>query len=249
MGLGVLVVTVLLPVVLFWVIPVYSEHRVFSQMEPEMREQFERWYHTRVAVEPEALRVAPFRTETLEAVCQLKAQLAVYEETLLTIKENLNFNPASLARGPEEIEPYRERIAAAQPLLDAFERVVRQPDYTIEVWFGPQCPEAGGRILAVNPQPLFQVLNLIYWNGRIKLMDQRIDETLEDAASLLKFVHNEPFSSLSLRAGICPLLALGGGKDLFRRAFPCCRMMPANRLSWSVWKSKRLDFRFNRPPA
>jgi hypothetical protein len=46
----------------------YSENRAFAGLSPEQIDEFDRWYSRKVSIPPDTLKIAPFTSQTLEAV-------------------------------------------------------------------------------------------------------------------------------------------------------------------------------------
>lgn len=210
--------------VLFCGTPVYLEHRALSTLsedDPDLRAQFERWYSTRINVSPEGLRVQPFSAETREAVRQFKSLLPDCVETLGAIRDDLPTDPDLIT--DEMIAMRRKHVETMQPLFEAFSKVIRQPDYTQEVWFGPENSLPRGQILVENPKLLLKVLKALYLKALIALKEGRIDEALNEAETLLVFIHPERFSSLTMRLDLFHITPALYAKNVYRKAFPQLR--------------------------
>ncbi len=245
-GIWIVSAVLLFLAVLFWGIPIYSEYRLLSKMDPDLRAQFEHWYSTRVSVAPEDLRVQPFSAETRETVRQIEIQISANDEILNTFKKEV---PADVRNITDEIiEANRQRLEAAQPLLNNFAKVVRQPDYTWEVWFNSSYPPTGGYVLARNPKVLLSVMKGVCLNAMTELKDGRIEEAIKDAETLVKFVHFEPLSMLSARGDIFTLRPLFNLKQISRKAYPLLQDPTRKQMFLELLEQQKDKFNIA-PPA
>ncbi|HNY28483.1 MAG TPA: hypothetical protein PKH31_13990 [Candidatus Sumerlaeota bacterium] len=234
----------LIGVVLYWGIPQYSEYKVFSKFTPEMRSKFDYWTHLRFTISSEDLRVQPFSPVTLNSLHQFKTLLSTHETALQTIAQELSSNSAPMT--VDMIEPYRLRIGAMTPLCAAFARTIQQPDYTMEAWFAAEGPATDECPVSLEPLRLMPVLGMVYLDAMLKLKDNRIEEALWNAETLVKFVHNELFSSVSLRTSPYPETALSYAGTIYRNAF--LFLQDPTRKNAILDQLQRLKVNFNIAP-
>lgn len=136
--------------------PRIAERVALRELSPEMKEQYVQWKSKKLILPPQALDVRPFSPETQAAARAFRQEYKARHSTLDKVLTNyFKNNPRLELLGKEE----RPDLAAArgdldhlQPLLNAFERLVTQPDFEFNATVGDQRWMEGDYI---RPIPFF----------------------------------------------------------------------------------------------
>ena len=172
----------------------YREHRIFSNMSPALRADFERWYNEKVTIPPEILQIPSFSSETIEAVQAFDREWAVsgkaveelafaWQETQKTISVGTS---TTAPRSPSLLE-WRPRLEPVRPLLKTWREVVMRPDYRIQLWIIPKrSPGTDSLVFDTDSERrINRTATLVALDARILLEEHREKDALENAETLL----------------------------------------------------------------
>jgi len=195
----------------------HVEHRAFSKITPEEKEQFERWYAEKVSIPPEMLQVGPFTSETQEAVHVLNRLWVESGSAVRDLskawgeqKKQQSAETSGTASTSRSLREWREKLEPFRPVLAAWLEVVKQPDYRMELWFLPQL-DIGKDQMKTNTGlvRLTFVGNLISLDAQILLEEKRAEEALENADALLASAQTGPCRMIIQRGMAAALVNIG----------------------------------------
>ncbi len=188
----------------------------FSNMRPEQKTRFEKWYTEKVSIPPEMLREEPFCSETLEA---MHAFNRLWIESGSTMKDTANawFRQRRLESGETtqtapvapSLDEWRDKLEPYRPILAAWRKVVKQPDYRTEIWFVPQLDvQKDPSPLGPEPARFAYPGYLLSLESRILIEDDRVKEALENVDALLASTHTGPCPPPLFRKWLAAELAI-----------------------------------------
>jgi hypothetical protein len=169
----------------------HREQRIFSNMSPELRADFERWYHEKVTIPPEILQIPSFSSETIEAVRTFDREWTVSrnkaDELFIAWQKTLSVGTSATAPLSPSLLEWRPRLEPVRPLLRAWRTVVMRPDYRIQLWLVPErYPEKDSLDFESDTQKRIDLTaRLVALDARILLEEHREKEALENAETLL----------------------------------------------------------------
>jgi hypothetical protein len=196
----------------------YAEQRAFSGLTPEQTARFERWYNEKVTIPPEALRVEPFTSQTLEAARAFERLWGESGKTATelgdawyTEKTELRSKPISTT-ATLSLQKWRDRLTPFEPLMAAWRDVVRQPDYRMEVWYISQLLSPNDCFLTNTLDSLTSAQRtgrLVYLQTLIQIEENRFEGALEGADALIAFTRMSPYPTMVQRGLASVLLDYG----------------------------------------
>ena len=174
----------------------FGEARVFAKMTPQQRADFEVWYTQKVNIPPEALQLPSFDPQTIQAVQEFYRQASIHKASMDDERwSSLDAN-AKDSIPDDSIAQSRVQLRIIEPLLAAFNSVVRRPDYTIGVWQAALDPRTGEAHQLKYISLIRFAARVTYIDSMVKLKDQRQEEAISAADALMSCAHIEPYSTM-----------------------------------------------------
>jgi hypothetical protein len=180
-----------------------GEQRVFSQMSPQARLDFERWYTQKVTIPPEALKIQSFEPQTVQAAREFyrlwkndkDAAEAIEKVWWPKMKKKADQKEKLIG---EFVAQHQGGLGSLAPLLAAARAVVVRPDYTLDAWGIDRVPSTS--TLEMFPRLDYVTIRLIsrllYIDALIALKENRLENAIQDADALVAFARVRPYSVL-----------------------------------------------------
>jgi len=119
----------------------YHENRGFKEMSPETRAAFDAWYNKKLTIPAAMVTVEPYSDATKAAVQEFRKQWEAHQEQVTAFgnewKPEVDANKEDVSPtrfSPATLDLLTTHVTASRPLLDAFRKVISQPDYTLNAW-------------------------------------------------------------------------------------------------------------------
>ena len=175
----VIIIIIALAVSLPTVITNSEVNKILANLPPEQREYFEAWRTQPLTFPEDIMDVEPFTTSTVVAARNFREQLKLHGDRANSLGlrvELLFFEQGSTT----ELAALAQELEELTPLLEAFEKLVMQPDYEIEALTAGYNPAADG---FDQGSPDLPFPNLAALQLMPKLMEVRILQLMEDGGS------------------------------------------------------------------
>lgn len=120
----------------------FIEAETYKGMSDQQRADFDRFLTQEIKFPPEAFESAAFSEETLQLASEVLAQYEKDVKVLGTL--------SGLGRNPEKQDPLQVRnlLEQTKTFRENFSRLVRQPDYTVDVWQAAHEDNQGGKVFS-----------------------------------------------------------------------------------------------------
>jgi hypothetical protein len=185
-----LTLLLLLGAAAIWYLPIHSQRQmaaiqssVLNSLTPQERADYEAWRSQILTFPPEALIADPPLPETLTAAQKFDREVRAHMADLERLGKDYDEMGTSKYNYP------RERIEIVQPVFDALESLVNQPDYHIHFAENFESPEE----IKIHRLPFFYMGKITVMKCDDLTSGGRIRDALELAELMVRTGHAERF--------------------------------------------------------
>lgn len=185
------------------------EKRIYGNMTPELKVMFETWYNSPLQLPDEAKTAEAFAPETVAAATAFRAEWDKVREEAPKLTSDLDMLMRSgqpLNIDSEDMQAQYQRLAEFQPLVEAFETLIAQPDFEIDALMAGSIPSDTNSGYVPNYLSFQVTLKLMRLHVYQDLHEGRQAEALATAESIVSASKASPYSLLISR-----LIAIAGG--------------------------------------